>query len=67
MKPVDPNRPFEVKTDTSGDTTGTILLQRDNKGHLYLIVCLTYKFSDTERHYPIYNKELIAIVLIYRT
>ena len=58
--------PFEIEADTSKDTTGIVLVQRDKKGHLYLVAFLSYKFTDTKRRYPIYDKELIAIVLAYR-
>ena len=64
--PVNPKIPFKIKTDISKDKVGVVLIQRDKKGHLHLVVFLLYKFIDTKRRYLIYNKELMAIILAYR-
>ena len=63
---VNPEALFKIKADISKDRVGVALIQRDKKGHLYLMVFLLYKFIDTKRQYLIYNKKLIAIILAYR-
>ena len=58
--------PFEIETDVSKDVIGVILVQRDEKERLHPITFLSYKFTDIERRYLIYDKELITIILTYR-
>ena len=60
---VNPEVLFKIKADVSKDRAGVVFIQRDKKGRLYLVVFLSYKFTDTKRQYLIYNKELIAIIL----
>ena len=63
---LDLERPFEVETNALDFTIGVVLSQRDNKGRLYPIVFLSRQLYRLELRYPIYDKELIAIIKVYR-
>ena len=57
----DPQKDFELEVDASNYTTGAILFQRDKRGKIRPIGYHSKMFSDAERNYDIYNKELTAI------
>jgi hypothetical protein len=57
----DPGRTFELEVDASNYTTGAILFQRDERGKARPIGYHSKTFSDAERNYDIYDKELTAI------
>ena len=57
----DPQKDFELKVDTLNYATGAILFQWDKKGKIQPIGYHSKTFSDAERNYNIYNKELTAI------
>ena len=40
---------FKIKADILKYRVGVVFIQRDKKGHLYLMVFLLYKFIDTKR------------------
>ena len=63
---LDLERPFEVEIDTLDFTIGVVLGQRDNKGRLYPIVFLSRQLYRLELRYPTYDKELMAIIKVYR-
>jgi len=58
----DRNLPFQVETDSSNFAIGAILSQisKDNKTHP--IAFYSRSLTQAERNYPIYDKELLAIV-----
>ena len=57
----DPQKDFELEVNASNYATGAILFQRDKKGKIWLIGYHSKTFSDAERNYDIYDKELTAI------
>ena len=58
----DHNRPFILEVDASQYATSTILWQEDNKGKKCAIGYDSSTLSNTERNYPIYNRELLAMI-----
>jgi RNase H-like domain found in reverse transcriptase len=55
-------RPFELEVDASQYTTGTILLQWDNDNKPHAMGYDSYTFNQAKWNYPIYNRELLALV-----
>ncbi len=62
LREADPRRPFEVETDASGFAMGAQLGQRDDEGKLHPVAFYSAKFHGAELNYPIYDKELLAII-----
>ena len=58
----DHERETVVETDASGWCVGGILLQRDNDGFSRPCAFYSKKMLPAECNYPIYDKELLAIV-----
>jgi hypothetical protein len=59
---VDPTKPFIVETDVSDFAIGAILSQLDNNGVHHPVAYYSRKFTAPEMNYPIYDKELAAII-----
>jgi hypothetical protein len=51
-----------VKCDSSGFTIGATLSQEDLNSNLYIVAYLLRKFLPYKANYPIYNKELLAVI-----
>ncbi len=62
LREADPDKPFEVETDASGFAMGAQLGQRDENDKLHPIAFYSAKFHGPELNYPIYDKELLAII-----
>ena len=62
---VDPTKPFQVETDASDFAIGAILSQPDDDGILHPVAYYSRKFTAPEINYPIYDKELAAIVAAF--
>jgi len=61
LRHADGNKPFIVETDASNFAVGAILSQEfDGKTHP--IAFLSKSLSGAQRNYPIYDKELLAII-----
>ena len=58
----DHNRPFILEVDASQYATSAILWQEDNKGKKHAIGYDSSTLSDAERNYPIYDRELLAMI-----
>ena len=58
----DPAKPFQVETDASDFALGAILSQLDDDGTLHPVAYYSRKFSASEINYPVYDKELAAII-----
>jgi hypothetical protein len=63
---LDPRKPFEVETDILDYTIGGQLGQRDENGKLYLVTFISRKLAGPQLNYPIYNKELLAIIIAFK-
>src|SRR5438045_7190393 len=61
----DPDRKLHMETDVSGTACAGILSQKWKDGW-HPIAYFSRKFSGPELNYPIYDKELLAIVLGFR-
>ena len=62
---VDPTKPFQVETDASDFAMGAILSQSTDDGILHPVAYYSRKFTALEINYPIYDKELVAIVATF--
>ena len=58
----DPSKPFVVETDASKFASGGILQQQDSNGDWHPCSYISKSFSETERNYEIYDRELLAII-----
>ena len=47
-------------------TIGIIISQPDSKGWLRFITFYSRKITSTELNYKIYNKELLAIIIVFK-
>ena len=61
----DPTKPFQVETDASDFAIGAILSQPDTEGILHPVAYYSRKFTTPEINYPIYDKELGAIIAAF--
>ncbi|MBE6133033.1 MAG: hypothetical protein E7180_06615 [Erysipelotrichaceae bacterium] len=60
LKNPDSNKPFVVETDASNFAVGAVLSQEFD-GKLHPIAFISSSLTKSERNYPIYDKELLAI------
>ena len=58
----DPTRPFQIEADASKYASGAVLTQLDETGARHPISFYSKTFSDAERNYQIYDRELLAIL-----
>jgi RNase H-like domain found in reverse transcriptase len=56
------SKPFQIESDTSKVATGAVLTQLDSNGNRHPVAFLSKTFSETERKYKIYNRELLGII-----
>jgi hypothetical protein len=56
------SKPFQIESDTSKVETGTVLTQLNSNGNGHLVAFLSKTFSETERKYEIYDRELLGII-----
>src|ERR1700744_4766653 len=62
----DQKAPFEVEVDASDYAMGAVLMQRDIKGILHPVVFFSKTMNQAQRYYDVYNKELLALVEMFR-
>jgi len=63
LRHADPELLFLVETDASNYAIGTFLSQRNKVTNELHPICFYSKgLTKTERNYPIYDKELLAII-----
>lgn len=58
----DPTKPFQIEADASKSASGAVLTQLDDNGARHPIFFLSKSFTDAEKNYQIYDKELLAII-----
>ena len=63
---LDLSKLFEVEANSLDYTIRGQLGQHDENGKLHLIAFFSKKLSSTQLNYPIYNKELLAIVEAFK-
>jgi RNase H-like domain found in reverse transcriptase/Reverse transcriptase (RNA-dependent DNA polymerase) len=56
------SKPFQIKSDMSKVATGAVLTQLDSNGNRHPVAFLSKTFSETERKYEIYDRELLGII-----
>lgn len=59
---LNPDKQFIIKVDVSDYTTRAILSQEGTNGLLHPIVFISSMLSNTEQNYPVYDKEMLAIM-----
>ena len=63
----DLDRSFSVVCDTSDFAIGSALLQRDVDGRERVIAFESRQLKAAEKNYPVHDKELLAIVVEWRS
>jgi RNase H-like domain found in reverse transcriptase len=58
----DHSKPFQIKLDALKYTSGAVFTQTDINGDKHPVAFLSKTFTDTERQYEIYDRELLGIV-----
>jgi RNase H-like domain found in reverse transcriptase len=58
----DHSKPFQIESDASKYASGAVLTQIDINGDRHPVAFLSKTFTDTERRYEIYDRELLGIV-----
>ena len=58
----DQTKPFQIECDTSKYATGAVLTQNDGNGNRHPCAFISKMFSEMERNYEIYDRELLAII-----
>ena len=61
----DPTKPFQVETNASDFAIHAILSQADDTNLMHLVAYYSQKFTAFEINYPIYDKELVAIIAAF--
>jgi RNase H-like domain found in reverse transcriptase len=59
---LDHSKPFQIESDASKYASGAVLTQTDINGDRHPVAFLLKTFTDTERQYKIYDRELLGIV-----
>ena len=62
LKHFQPGLPLTIEADASDYALGCILSQPSHQGDLHPVCYYSRKFSAAELNYPIYDKELLAVV-----
>jgi RNase H-like domain found in reverse transcriptase/Reverse transcriptase (RNA-dependent DNA polymerase) len=58
----DYSKPFQIESDASKYASGAVLTQMDINGDRHPVAFLSKTFTDMERRYKIYDRELLGIV-----
>ena len=58
----DQSRPFQIEADASKYASGAVLTQLDSNGDRHPVAFLSKTFTETERNYEIYDRELLGII-----
>ena len=61
-----PDLPLTIKADASDFALGCVLSQPSPTGDLHSICFYSRKFTAAELNYPIYDKELLAVVEAFK-
>ena len=62
----DQKKPFEVKVDASNYVCGAVLMQQDEKNVQHPVAFFSKTMNEAQRNYDVYNRELLALVEIFR-
>lgn len=62
----DPSKPYVLETDASDYALGGVLLQKGDDNKLHPIAYYSKKMTLPEVNYPVYDKELLAIVKAFK-
>jgi hypothetical protein len=63
---LDPRKLYKVETNVLDYVIGGQLGQRDENGKLHLVAFISRKLAGLQLNYPIYNKELLAIIIAFK-
>ena len=58
----DQTKPFQIECDMSKYASGAVLTEVDGNGNRHPCAFISKTFSETERFYEIYDRELLAII-----
>ena len=59
---LDQTQQFQIEADASKYASGAVLTQTDSNGDRHPVVFLSKTFTETERNYEIYDRELLGII-----
>ena len=59
---LDQTRPFQIEADASKYATGAVLTQMDSNGDRHPVAFFSKTFSEAERNYEIYDRELLGVI-----
>ena len=62
----DHSKPFQIESDASKVASGAVLTQTDSNGERHPVAFLSQTFTETERRYEIYDRELLGIIRALR-
>jgi RNase H-like domain found in reverse transcriptase/Reverse transcriptase (RNA-dependent DNA polymerase)/Integrase zinc binding domain len=60
------SKPFQIESDASKVATGAVLTQLNSNGDRHPVAFLSKTFSETERKYEIYDRELLGIIQVLK-
>lgn len=66
LRHFDPSLPSIIETDASDFSYGAVISQKDSTGEIRPVAFFSKKMTPAEMNYPIYDKELLAIVACFK-
>jgi hypothetical protein len=63
---LDQKKQFEIEVDASNYAIGAVLMQKGEKDILHPVAFFSKTMNDTQRNYDVYNRELLALVEMFR-
>jgi len=61
-----PEKPIIMETDSSNKAIGALISQPDKKEKMYPVAFYLRKLNFIELNYNIYNKKLLAIIVVFQ-
>ena len=61
-----PDLPFRIEADTSGQATGAVLLQQ-YEGRWLPVAYFSRKLTPPETRYPVHEQEILGLIIAFKT